>query len=91
MMRFPVMSLTTHRTQGSTLGSVMPTRAESSVSHRHPHSQQTEVGRACQLLGARGKEMWSPRGGILTRLQEESDPDTWGQMLQCEGTLRTLC
>ena len=92
-MRFPGMGLMTHRTRGSTLGSVTPIRAESRVSRRHPHTPALTADGATHVSISRcmGKgNAVSSHGRILARLQEERDPDTWGQT-QCEWTLRTLC
>ena len=93
-MQFPGMGLTTHTTQGSALRSEMPTRAESSVSHRRLHTPVLTADRGgtrVSISGRTGKDVVSPHGGILACLQEERDPDTWDQTLQCEWTLRTLC
>ena len=61
-MRFPGMGLMTHRTRGSTLGSVTPIRAESRVSRRRPHTPALTADRVrptCQSAGAWVKEMRS--------------------------------
>ena len=76
----PGMGPMTHRTRGSTLGSVTPIRAESRVSHRCLHTPALTADRGgthVSISRCVGKgNVVSSHGRILARLQEERGPDT---------------